>query len=65
MPFLRRGSRDQVFAATGARKLPTIRLPDGRIISHSKAILACVHEQMEQGEATSKPREPDRRAGQR
>jgi hypothetical protein len=52
MPFLRRRSRDQVFAATGTRKLPTIKLPDGRIISHSKAILAWVHELMEQGEAT-------------
>jgi glutathione S-transferase len=52
VPFLRRGPRDQLFAATGTRKLPTIKLPDGRIISHSKAILAWVHEQKEQGEAT-------------
>ena len=52
IPFLRRGSRDQLFAATGTRKLPTIKLPDGRIISQSKAILAWAHEQTEQGEAT-------------
>jgi hypothetical protein len=44
--------RSGMFAATGTRKLPTIKLPDGRIISHSKAILAWVHEQTEQGEAT-------------
>lgn len=52
LPFLRRGSRDQLFEATGTRKLPTLKLPDGRIISHSKAILAWVHEQSEQVEAT-------------
>ena len=52
LPFLRRGSRDQLFEATGTRKLPSLKLPDGRIISHSKAILAWVHEQSEQGEAT-------------
>ena len=52
LPFLRRGSRDQLFAATGTRKLPTLKLPDGRIISHSRAILAWVHEHSEQGDAT-------------
>ena len=52
IPFLRRGSRDQLFAATGTRKLPTIELPDGRIISNSKPILAWVHKQTEHGEAT-------------
>jgi hypothetical protein len=40
LPFLRRGSRDQLFEATGTRKLLTLKLPDGRIMSHSKAILA-------------------------
>jgi glutathione S-transferase len=52
LPFLRRGSRDQLFEATGTRKLPTLKLPDGRIISHSRAILAWVHEQSEQRDAT-------------
>jgi hypothetical protein len=52
IPFLRRGSRDQLFAATGTRKLPTIKLPDGRIISNSKPILAWVHEQTERVKAT-------------
>jgi glutathione S-transferase len=48
LPFLRKGSRDQLFEATGTRKLPTLKLPDGRIISHSRAILAWVDEQPEQ-----------------
>jgi glutathione S-transferase len=51
LPFLRRGSRDQLFAATGTRKLPTLKLPEGTIISHSRAILAWVDEQSEQGNA--------------
>jgi glutathione S-transferase len=51
LPFLRKGTRDQLFEATGTRKLPTLKLPDGRIISHSRAILAWVDEQSEQGNA--------------
>ena len=51
IPFLRRGSRDQLREATGTKKLPTLRLPDGTIISHSRAILAWVREQREQGAA--------------
>lgn len=47
IPFLRRGSRDQLVAATGTKKLPTLKLPDGTIISHSRAILAWVCEQPE------------------
>jgi glutathione S-transferase len=50
-PFLRKGSRDQLFEATGTRKLPTLQLPDGTVISHSRAILAWVHEQPERGGA--------------
>jgi glutathione S-transferase len=51
IPFLRRGSRDQLFAATGTKKLPTLKLPDGTVISHSRAILAWVREQTEQENA--------------
>ena len=47
IPFLRRGSRDQLFAATGTKKLPTLKLPDGTVISHSRAILAWVSEQQQ------------------
>ncbi len=42
IPFLRKGSRDELEAATGARKLPALKLPDGRVITHSRAILAWV-----------------------
>ena len=49
LPFLRRGSRDQLFQATGTKKLPTLKRPDGTIISHSRAILAWVREQPERG----------------
>jgi glutathione S-transferase len=51
-PFLRKGSRDQLFEATGTRKLPTLKLPEGRVISHSRAILAWVREQREQANAS-------------
>ena len=51
IPFLRRGSRDQLLAATGTKKLPTLKLPNGTIISHSKGILAWVGEQSEQEDA--------------
>jgi glutathione S-transferase len=45
IPFLRRGSRDELEAAAGAKKLPALKLPDGRVITHSRAILAWVAEQ--------------------
>lgn len=51
IPFLRRGSRDQLVRATGTKKLPTLKLPDGTVISHSRAILAWVREQSERGDA--------------
>jgi glutathione S-transferase len=45
IPFLRRGSRDELERATGSRKLPALMLPDGTVITHSRAILAWVDEQ--------------------
>jgi glutathione S-transferase len=45
IPLLRKGSREQLRAATGARKLPALKLPDGTVITHSRAILAWVGEQ--------------------
>jgi hypothetical protein len=45
IPFLRKGSRDELRAATGDTKLPTLKLADGTVIKHSKAILAWVGEQ--------------------
>ena len=47
IPFLRKGSREALFKATGTKKLPTLKLPDGTIISHSHAILAWVRDRPE------------------
>jgi glutathione S-transferase len=47
IPFLRRGSREALFKATGTKKLPTLKLHDGTVIIHSRAILAWVREQQE------------------
>jgi glutathione S-transferase len=44
IPLLRKGSRDELEAATGAKKLPALKLPDGRVITHSRAILRWVVE---------------------
>ena len=45
IPFLRKGSRDELREATGATKLPALKLPDGTVITHSKAILSWIEEQ--------------------
>ena len=45
IPFRRQGSRDELFAATGDRKLPALRLSDGTILKHSRAILGWVAKQ--------------------
>jgi glutathione S-transferase len=45
IPFLRKGSRDELRAATGDTKLPTLVTDDGTVLHHSKAILAWVAEQ--------------------
>ncbi|HZG49849.1 MAG TPA: glutathione S-transferase N-terminal domain-containing protein [Thermoleophilaceae bacterium] len=39
IPFLRKGSRDELRAATGDTKLPALKLPDGTVITQSRAIL--------------------------
>jgi glutathione S-transferase len=41
-PFLRKGSRDELQAATGSKKLPALKLPDGTVITNSRAILAWI-----------------------
>ncbi|MGZ8666262.1 MAG: glutathione S-transferase N-terminal domain-containing protein [Solirubrobacterales bacterium] len=45
IPFLRRGSREELVQATGTKKLPTLKLPDGTVISHSRAIKRWISEQ--------------------
>jgi len=43
IPFLRKeGSRHELRAATGATKLPALKLADGTVITHSRAILAWI-----------------------
>jgi glutathione S-transferase len=44
-PFMRKGSRDELHDATGARKLPALKLPDGTVITHSRAILSWIGRQ--------------------
>jgi glutathione S-transferase len=44
-PFLRKGSRDELRDATGETKLPALKLTDGTVITHSRAILAWVSQQ--------------------
>jgi glutathione S-transferase len=45
VPFLRKGSREELEAATGHRKLPALKLTDGTVLTHSRAILRWVGEQ--------------------
>jgi hypothetical protein len=43
--FLRKGSRDDLRKATGDTKLPALKLPDGTVLTHSRAIFAWIGEQ--------------------
>ncbi len=45
IPFLRKGSRDELEATTGTTSLPAMKLPDGTVLVHSRAILAWVKDQ--------------------
>jgi glutathione S-transferase len=45
IPFLRKGSREELRQATGETKLPALKLPDGRVLIHSRAILGWIREQ--------------------
>ena len=45
IPFLRKGSRDELREATGTKKLPTLKLADGTVISHSRSILSWIDRQ--------------------
>jgi glutathione S-transferase len=51
IPFLRKGSRDELEEATGDKRLPTLKLPDGTVLKHSRDILSWVKRQ--QGAAGS------------
>jgi len=45
IPFLRKGSREELRQATGGTKLPALKLPDGTVITHSKRILDWISQQ--------------------
>jgi glutathione S-transferase len=45
IPFLRKGSREELRKATGSKKLPALKLPDGTVLTHSRAILAWIRQQ--------------------
>jgi glutathione S-transferase len=45
IPFLRKGSRDELRAATGTTKLPALKLADGTVITHSRAIISWIRRQ--------------------
>ena len=45
IPFLRQGSRESVRELTGDTKLPAMRLPDGTVLHHSRAILSWIRQQ--------------------
>ena len=40
IPFLRKGSREDLRRETGDTKLPSLKLPDGTVLTHSRAIIA-------------------------
>jgi len=45
IPFLRKGSREELREATGDTKLPTLKLPDGTALTHSRAIRSWIAQQ--------------------
>ena len=45
IPFLRKGSREELRAATGDTKLPALRLANGTVISPSREILGWIERQ--------------------
>jgi glutathione S-transferase len=42
LPFLRKGSREELRAATGSTKLPALKLSDGTVLTHSRAITSWI-----------------------
>ena len=45
LPFRRQGSREELREATGDTKLPAMKLADGTVLTHSRAILAWIGQQ--------------------
>jgi hypothetical protein len=45
LPFLRKGSREELREATGDTKLPSLKLTDGTVLAHSRAIFGWIAQQ--------------------
>jgi hypothetical protein len=45
IPFLRKGSREELREATGQEKLPALKLADDTVLTPSRAILSWVKQQ--------------------
>ena len=45
IPFLRKGSREELREATGDTKLPALKLPDGTVLTHSRSIMGWIDSQ--------------------
>jgi len=45
IPFLRKGSREELRKATGEEKLPSLKLADGTVISPTRAIMHWIEQQ--------------------
>jgi glutathione S-transferase len=55
-PFLRKGSREELRESTGDTKLPALKLTDGTVITHSRAILKWIDGQRQPQPGDSDPR---------
>jgi hypothetical protein len=49
IPFLRKGSREELRATTGGKRLPAMKLGNGTVLTHSREILGWISAQREQG----------------
>jgi glutathione S-transferase len=54
-PFMRKGDRSQLRAETGAEKLPALKLPDGTVLTHSRAILSWIKRTQSNGAGAGVP----------
>ena len=55
IPFLRKGSRDELRAATGSTKLPTLKLSDGTVITPTRAIMSWIEQEKQARSASPAP----------
>jgi hypothetical protein len=55
IPFLRKGSREELREQTGDTKLPTLKTAEGTVVKGSRAILAWIKEQPAAQHSASAP----------